>query len=362
MTTVEVRLHDHSYPIHIGAGLLGDPQLLSPHVGAGGALIVTNETVAPLYLEQLRAGLDASTRTETVVLPDGEEHKSMATLERIFDALIEHRFSRDVTVIALGGGVVGDMAGFAAAIYQRGVRFVQIPTTLLALVDSSVGGKTAVNHANGKNMIGAFHQPACVIADTNTLKTLSDRELSCGLAETIKYGLIRDAAFFEWLDEHLDALIKRDNNALVEAIRRACVNKAEVVAADEREHGERALLNFGHTFGHAIETGLGHGEWKHGEAVAAGMCVAADLSVRMGRLRQDRLPRIVDMLTRAALPTRLPNTLTRERMLDLMAIDKKVLAGQVRLILLDEIGAGFMTADFPQDALLTTLDSCRDAA
>lgn len=362
MTTVEVRLHDHSYPIHIGVGLLGEPQLLSPHVGAGGALIVTNETVAPLYLEQLRAALTPSTRTQTVVLPDGEAHKSMATLECIFDALIEHRFSRDVTVIALGGGVVGDMAGFAAAIYQRGVRFVQIPTTLLALVDSSVGGKTAVNHANGKNMIGAFHQPTCVIADTGTLKTLSDRELSCGLSETIKYGLIRDAAFFEWLDEHLDALLKREDAALVEAIRRACLNKAEVVAADEREHGERALLNFGHTFGHAIETGLGHGEWKHGEAVAAGMCVAADLSVRMGRLRQDRLPRILDIVTRAKLPTRLPRALTQERMLDLMAIDKKVLAGQVRLILLDEIGEGFITADFPQDALHTTLDVCRDVA
>lgn len=362
MTTVEVRLEGHRYPIHIGSGLLGQPALLAPHLGAGGVLVVTNETIAPLYLERTLAGLREMTRAEAVILPDGEAHKTMATLERIFDVLIEHRFSRDVTIVALGGGVVGDMAGFAAAIYQRGVPFIQIPTTLLALVDSSVGGKTAVNHPRGKNMIGAFHQPACVIADTDTLKTLSDRELSCGLAETIKYGLIRDADFFEWLDGHMDALLRRDDAALVEAIRRACENKAEVVAADEREHGERALLNFGHTFGHAIETGLGHGEWKHGEAVAAGMCVAADMSVRMGCLRQDRLPRIVDIVSRAKLPTRLPASLGSDRMVELMAVDKKVLAGQVRLILLHDIGDGFITADFSEDTLLTTLSSCRDAA
>ena len=362
MTTVEVRLDDYSYPIHIGQGLLGESQLLSPHIGGGGALIVTNETIAPLYLERLRTTLGAETRVAEVILPDGEEHKSMAMLDRIFDVLIEQRFSRDVTIVALGGGVVGDMAGFAAAIYQRGVKFVQIPTTLLALVDSSVGGKTAVNHARGKNMIGAFHQPACVIADTDTLKTLPDRELKCGLAETIKYGLIRDPEFFDWIENGLDALLNRDDDALAEAIRRACVNKAEVVAADEREHGERALLNFGHTFGHAIETGLGHGEWKHGEAVAAGMCVAADMSVRIGRLRQDQLPRIVDLVGRAGLPTALPGALTPAEMVDLMAIDKKVLAGKVRLILLNDIGNALITDEFPHDALLDSLSACRVAA
>jgi 3-dehydroquinate synthase len=361
MNVLEVRLGELSYPIYIGSELLGDSAVLTPHVGTGGALIVTNETVAPLYLQRVKHSLK-DIRHDVVILPDGEAHKTTTTLELIYDALIAGRFSRDVTIIALGGGVIGDMAGFAAATYQRGVRYIQIPTTLLALVDSSVGGKTAVNHRLGKNMIGAFHQPACVIADTSALQTLPDRELRCGIAETIKYGLIRDPEFFAWMETNLGGLLARDEDLLAQAINRACQNKAEVVAVDEREQGERALLNFGHTFGHAIETGLGHGEWLHGEAVAAGMCMAADLSVRLGRLRQDQIGRITRLISAAGLPLRAPRSIPPERMLELMALDKKVLAGQVRLILLDDIGSATITADFDADALRDTLSACREVA
>ena len=360
MSVLEVRLGELSYPIHIGSGLLDDASVLAPHVGAGGALIVSNETIAPLYLAKIERSL-GECRHASVILPDGEAHKTPATLELIYDALIEGRFARDVTIIALGGGVVGDMAGFAAATYQRGVRYIQVPTTLLALVDSSVGGKTAVNHRNGKNMIGAFHQPICVIADTAVLNTLPDRELRCGIAETIKYGLIRDPAFFSWIENNLTGLLGRDEAILAEAVRRACENKAEVVATDEREHGERALLNLGHTFGHAIETGIGHGQWLHGEAVAAGMCMAADLSVRLGRLRQDQIGRITALISSAGLPLRAPASMTPERMLEHMAVDKKVLAGQVRLILLDDLGKAVITSEFDKTALHDTLNACREA-
>lgn len=281
----------------------------------------------------------------------------MTTMQDILDRLVDDGFSRDATVIALGGGVVGDIAGFAAATYQRGIRFIQIPTTLLAQVDSSVGGKTGVNHPGGKNMIGAFHQPSAVLADTNVLRTLPERELSAGLAEVIKYGLIRDPDFFVWLEHNIDALRHRDADTLTEAIARSCGNKAAVVAADEREGGVRALLNLGHTFGHAIEAGLGYGDWLHGEAVGAGMCMAADLSARMGWLSKEQHKRTVDLIAAAGLPTCLPPDLGRQDMLELMGRDKKVLADKLRLVLLQGIGKSIVTTEFNDAKLLETLDS-----
>lgn len=361
MNTLAVELANHSYPIHVGEGLLSDADLYSPYIGPGGVLVVTNETIGPLYLDKVLGALDG-VRVESVALPDGESFKTFATLNRIFDVLIEHRFGRDVTIIALGGGVVGDVAGFAAACYQRGVNYIQIPTTLLAQVDSSVGGKTAINHPGGKNMIGAFHQPVCVISDSETLTTLDDRELRCGVAETIKYGLIRDPDFFDWMETNAKAILARDAAAISEAVIRACQNKAEVVAADEREHGERALLNLGHTFGHAIETGLGHGEWLHGEAVGAGMVMAASMSARLGWLRQDSVARVTELLSACGLPLGAPESLSTERLLKLMYIDKKVQAGKLRLILLEAIGKGLVTADFDMQALNATLSTCREAA
>lgn len=355
MKTLHVELGDRRYPIHIGSGLLGRAELLRPHIAGQQALVVSNTTVAPLYLEPVRAALDGL-RHEAVILPDGEQYKTLETLDTVFTALLNHRFDRHCTVIALGGGVIGDLAGLAAACYQRGVPFIQIPTTLLAQVDSSVGGKTAVNHPLGKNMIGAFYQPQCVLADTDTLATLPDRELSAGLAEVIKYGLIRDLPFLEWLERHLEALLARDAAALSEAIERSCRNKADIVAADERETGERALLNLGHTFGHAIETGVGYGEWLHGEAVAAGMAMAADLSARLGRLSQKCVERVRALLTRARLPLKPPSTLTSEDFLRLMAVDKKVKDGQLRLILLRALGQGVIVGDVDARQLRETLD------
>jgi len=342
MKTLFVDLGERSYPIYIGRGLLGRTDLIVPHIGGTQVMIVTNETVAPLYLERVRQMLGAY-QCNAVILPDGERFKEIGTLNQIFDALLKNRCERSVTLIALGGGVVGDMAGFAAACYQRGVAFIQMPTTLLAQVDSSVGGKTGVNHALGKNMIGAFHQPRCVIADTDTLDTLADRELHAGLAEVIKYGLIKDAPFFDWLEDNVDALLVRDHDALAYAIERSCQNKALIVAEDERESGVRALLNLGHTFGHAIETGLGYGVWLHGEAVAAGMVAAAELSARLGWLDRAAVDRIVALLRRARLPTRLPSGLSVPGFLELMAVDKKAQAGRIRLVLLKEIGHGVVT-------------------
>ena len=304
MQTLVVELGERSYPIYIGPGLLGRADLLRPHIPGRQVLVVSNETVAPLYLEQAEAML-AGLQHAAVILPDGEQYKTLEVLNRVFDALLEQRFGRNCTLIALGGGVIGDMTGFAAACYQRGVHFIQIPTTLLAQVDSSVGGKTGVNHPLGKNMIGAFYQPRCVLADTDTLNTLPDRELSAGLAEVIKYGLIRDLPFLEWLEAHLEELLERQPAALVYAIEQSCRNKAEIVAADERESGLRALLNLGHTFGHAIETGMGYGLWLHGEAVAAGIRMAADLSARLGWLQPDELERVIELLRRARLPVQL---------------------------------------------------------
>jgi 3-dehydroquinate synthase len=324
-------------------------------------LVVTNTTVAPLYLQRVLEALSAYT-VETITLPDGEQYKTLEVLQQVYDVLLARRFDRRSTLIALGGGVIGDITGFAAATYQRGVAYVQVPTTLLAQVDSSVGGKTGVNHPLGKNMIGAFHQPRSVIADTDTLSTLDDRQLRAGLAEVIKYGLIRDRGFFNWLEARVDELLARDPEALAYAIERSCQNKTEVVAGDEWESGQRALLNLGHTFGHAIETGMGYGIWLHGEAVAAGMVMAADLSTRLGWLNARDRDRIEVLLQRAGLPTRGPDALESERLLELMAVDKKAMEGRLRLVLLKGIGEAMVTTAFPIELLRTTLEVCRAAA
>jgi 3-dehydroquinate synthase len=360
MKTLNLDLGERSYPIYIGADLLRQPELLTRHIAARRVVLVSNETVAPLYLEKVRRGLEAFNPLD-VILPDGEQYKTLEVLNRIFDALLAARCDRTTTILALGGGVIGDMAGFAAACYQRGVPFIQAPTTLLAMVDSSVGGKTGVNHPLGKNMIGAFYQPRAVIIDTNTLNTLPDREMSAGIAEVIKYGLIRDPGFFDWLEANLDRLLKRDPEALSEAIYRSCQNKAEVVVADEHESGVRATLNLGHTFGHAIETGMGYGNWLHGEAVAAGMAMAADLSHRLGWLKESDVTRITKLLARARLPVVAPARLSVQQFLDLMAVDKKVLGGKLRLVLLKRLGEAVVTDDFPSVALSATLNTVRGA-
>ncbi len=361
MHTLKVDLGARSYPIHIGRGLLARGELLRPAIAGSRVAVVTNTTVAPLYLQTALAQL-ASWQPVSVVLPDGEQYKTLDVLNRIFTTLLENRCDRKTTLVALGGGVVGDMTGFAAATYQRGVPFIQIPTTLLAQVDSSVGGKTGVNHPLGKNMIGAFHQPNCVIIDTDTLGTLPDNELSAGLAEVIKYGLIGDAEFFTWLEQNMDRLLKRDPEALAFAIECSCADKARVVAADEREAGVRALLNLGHTFGHAIETGAGYGNWLHGEAVAAGMCMAADLSRRLGWLSAEEFARIEALVRRARLPTRAPKSLSSAQLRELMSVDKKVEAGKLKLVLPKGLGQSVITAEFPPAKLLETLEQCREAA
>ena len=361
MISLVVELGERSYPIHVGSGLLQRADLISAALSGGDVMIVTNDNIARLYLESLTRGLGAY-RVHSVVLPDGEEFKTLATLNRIYDRLLENHFSRDCTLIALGGGVIGDLTGFAAASYQRGVDFIQIPTTLLAQVDSSVGGKTGVNHVLGKNMIGAFHQPRCVIADTATLDTLDDRELRAGLAEVIKYGLVCDPPFFAWLEEHLEGLLSRDVEALTYAIKRSCEIKADVVSRDERETGARTLLNLGHTFGHAIEADLGYGKWLHGEAVAAGMRLAADLSARLAWIDQAQLRRIDTLLQRTGLPTELPAQVKPERLLELMRLDKKVVGGTIRLVLLRGIGEAVLTTDYQPGLIHETLSHCRSAA
>lgn len=356
MRTLNVDLGSRSYPIHIGSGLLRDPGLIVQALPQKRVALVTDKTVAPLYLDTLAQGLAAAgVSVVPIVIPDGEASKSWQTLNTLFDALLEHRCERRTAIVALGGGVVGDIAGFAAAVYQRGVPFVQVPTTLLAQVDSSVGGKTAINHPLGKNMIGAFYQPRVVLADTATLATLPQRELGAGLAEVIKYGLIRDPAFFDWLEANMDALVAGDADALAHAIEQSCRNKAEVVALDERETDDvRALLNFGHTFGHAIEAGTGFGTWLHGEAVAAGMVLAARLSQRLGHLRADDVGRIVELLTRAKLPVQAPD-LGLERYLELMGHDKKVQSGRLKFILLEQIGRAYVS-EAPREALADILE------
>ncbi len=354
MKTLRLDLGDRSYPIYIDSGLLVRTDLVAPHVAGKRVVIVTNETVAPLYLDRVMATV-ARFAPLPVILPDGEQYKTLEVLNRVFDTMLTERCDRRTTIVALGGGVVGDMAGFAAAVYQRGIPFIQMPTTLLAQVDSSVGGKTGVNHPLGKNMIGAFHQPRAVIIDTDTLSTLPDRELFAGLAEVIKYGLIRDRAFFDWLETDLDRLLAREATALAFAIHRSCQNKAEVVAADEREAGTRALLNLGHTFGHAIETGMGYGVWLHGEAVAAGMSMAADLSRRLGWLGDAEVSRIEALIKRARLPVRPPPALGAARLYDLMSVDKKIQDGKLRLVLLRALGEAVIADDVPRPVLEETL-------
>jgi 3-dehydroquinate synthase len=356
MQTVQVGLADHSYPIYIGENLLLHGDLLAQHLPQKRVALITDTTLASLYLDTVAAALTASGVGVTqIVIPAGEQHKNWQTLNSVFDALLANRCERKTTLIALGGGVIGDLAGFAAATYLRGVPFIQMPTTLLAQVDSSVGGKTAINHPRGKNLIGAFYQPLAVIADTRTLDTLAKREVSAGLAEIIKYGLIRDLPFFSWLESNIEPLVARDAGALAYAVQRSCVNKADVVVADEREeNGERALLNLGHTFGHAIEAGLGYGTWLHGEAVAAGTVIAARVSQAMNMLREADVARIVSLFERADLPVVAPD-FGLERYMELMGIDKKVEGGKIRFILLRAIGSAFLTAKVPLHALETAL-------
>ena len=355
--TLHVSLGARSYPIHIGSGLLSRPDLLSPHLKAKKAVIVSNTTVAPLYLDRLRSTVESlGISVLPVILPDGERYKNWETLNLVFDALLGSHCERSTPLLALGGGVIGDMGGFAAACYQRGMPFIQVPTTLLAQVDSSVGGKTAINHPLGKNMIGAFYQPMAVLSDISTLDTLPERELKAGLAEVIKYGLIGDPSFFAWLEARIDDLLARRTDALAEAVQRSCENKAEVVAADEREIGERALLNLGHTFGHAIETGLGYGEWLHGEAIAAGTLIAGQLSNRLGWLAAEELTRIEQLFLRAGLPVR-GAPLGAMRYIELMRHDKKVEDGRMRLVLLRGIGRAVVSDEAGERDIAAAIDA-----
>jgi 3-dehydroquinate synthase len=355
MITLTVELGSRSYPILIGSGLLGRAGLLDKWLRRRDVLVLTNETLAQVYLEPVRALLQGS-RMATHVLPDGEQHKTLATVERILDTLAAQRFARDGVLLALGGGVVGDIGGFAAAIYQRGIDFIQVPTTLLSQVDSSVGGKTGVNHPAGKNLIGAFHQPICVLADTDTLQTLPDRELSAGLAEIVKYGMLADVGLFDWLERHGEQLLRREPAALHHVIRRSCEIKAGVVGADERERGLRALLNLGHTFGHAIERCAGYGTWLHGEAVAAGLAMAAEFSRRLGWIDAGDVRRVRTLLERLQLPAA-PPRIDPGQFLAAMGMDKKVLAGQIRLVLLKSIGQAVVVADYPADELKAMLEA-----
>ena len=358
MQTLKVELANRSYPIHIGRNLISDASLILPHLKRKHVAIVTNTTVAPLYLAKLTQTLEAAgVKVIPIILPDGEAYKNTETLNTIYDVLLQNRCERSTTLIALGGGVIGDLTGYAAATYLRGVPFIQIPTTLLSQVDSSVGGKTGINHPLGKNMIGAFYQPQLVLADIDTLQTLPAREFSAGVAEVIKYGLIRDADFFDWLEVNMAKLMQLDEQVLSEAIYRSCQNKADVVAKDEHELGERALLNLGHTFGHAIENAMGYGVWLHGEAVAAGTMMAADLSLRMAWLTANEVTRIKNSLVAANLPINPPD-LGATKYLDLMGLDKKVENGKIRLVLQQGIGKAVITSDYDAEKLAATLSLC----
>lgn len=354
MQQLRVELGERSYPIYIGSHLLAQPELLTQHIGGKQVCIVTDDTVAPLYLEALCQAL-AGYQVLSVVLPTGEAFKTWATLQQIFDALLAARHDRKTTLIALGGGVIGDMTGFAAACYQRGVDFIQMPTTLLSQVDSSVGGKTGINHPAGKNMLGAFYQPKAVLIDTDSLLTLPAREVSAGLAEVIKYGLIRDSQFLAWLESHVAGLRALDPELTTEAIARSCQIKAEVVAADEREGGVRAILNLGHTFGHAIEAHQGYGQWLHGEAVGAGMVMALEMSCRQGWVTRAEVDRATALIAAAGLPTKPPDQMTAADFMRLMAVDKKVLDGQLRLVLLKALGQAVVSAEFDSASLQATL-------
>ncbi|OIR02488.1 3-dehydroquinate synthase [mine drainage metagenome] len=355
MQTLKVELANRSYPIHIGRNLISDASLILPYLKRKHVAIVTNTTVAPLYLDILSQSLQAAgVQVTPIILPDGEAYKNAETLNKIYSALLESRCERTTTLIALGGGVIGDLTGYAAATYLRGVPFIQIPTTLLSQVDSSVGGKTGINHPLGKNMIGAFYQPQLVLADIDTLQTLPTREFSAGMAEVIKYGLIRDSEFFNWLEANIESLMQLNEQVLSEAIYRSCQNKADVVAKDEHEQGERALLNLGHTFGHAIENAMGYGVWLHGEAVAAGTMMAANLSLQMGWLSQAEVERIEHILKEANLPIEAPD-LGVEKYLLLMGLDKKVENGKIRLVLQQGIGAAVITSDYDAEKLKKAL-------
>ncbi len=356
MKTINVELGERSYPIHIGEKLLTNTMLFRDIISSEQVMVVTNDKVAPLYLEPLIQNLDGLT-TDTVVIPDGEEFKTLETMNEIITRLLQNRFSRNSYLIALGGGVIGDITGFAAACYQRGIKYIQVPTTLLAQVDSSVGGKTAVNHKIGKNMIGSFHQPSAVIADIDTLLTLGEREISAGLAEIIKYGLIRDETFFEWLEDNIEKLLDKDPDTLSYAIARSCENKAEVVALDEKETDTRALLNLGHTFGHAIETWLEYKNWLHGEAVGAGMLMAADLSCRLNWITKADLERIKVILKKANLPLTLPEGLDPASIKENMSVDKKVRDGIIYLVLLKSIGNAIVTDQYDEQSLQNTIRS-----
>lgn len=358
MRILSVELGDRSYPIYIGSSLLSQPLLLKNHVRASQVLIVSNETVAPLYLEKTKL-LFAGFACSVLVLQDGERYKSLETINLIFEKLLKEKHGRTTTLVALGGGVIGDMTGFAAACYQRGVAFIQIPTTLLAQVDSSVGGKTGVNHPLGKNMIGAFHQPSCVLVDVDTLQTLPEREYRSGLAEIIKYGLINDKCFFDWLDSNMEALLNRDLDALISAIESSCSNKARIVAQDETEVGVRALLNFGHTFGHAIESWQEYKGLLHGEAVAIGSVIASELSCQLGLLSRTENEKVRDIFVRAGLPTMTPGEMNASTFIDFMQRDKKVVDGRLRLILLRSIGNAVISEDASLDQIVTAIDRCR---
>ena len=359
MHTLHVELGERSYPIYIGRDLLNDPQLLGAHLTGSQVVVVTNETVSPLYLDRLLAILGERALVREVILPDGEQFKNLETLNQIFDRMMHDRHNRSTTMIALGGGVVGDITGFAAACYQRGVNFIQVPTTLLSQVDSSVGGKTAVNHPLGKNMIGAFYQPQAVLIDINTLHTLSPREFAAGLAEVVKYGLICDLPFYRWLQEQTPRLLAREEAALAEAIERSCSSKAAVVAADEREGGLRAILNLGHTFGHAIETAQGYGKWLHGEAVAVGMLMAMELSARRGWIEPAEVVAFRDLLRVINLPVAPPADMTPGQYLDLMGRDKKVIDGRLRLVLLRGMGEACIVDDATEEELVSLLETFR---
>ncbi len=355
METVQVELGDRSYPIHVGAGLLSQRELIEPALGGARAVVITNETVAPLYGEIIKQLLGHNF-ADQIVLPDGEQFKTLETISAIYDRLMAGKYDRKTTLVALGGGVIGDITGFAAATYQRGVNFIQIPTTLLAQVDSSVGGKTGVNHPQGKNMIGAFYQPRCVLADTDTLLTLPEREVKAGLAEVIKYGLIIDAGFFQWLQDNHEAVLALSAEQLIQVIKTCCEIKADVVVRDERESGIRALLNLGHTFGHAIETASGYGNLLHGETVAMGMVMAADLSRRLGWIDSESAVKVRAVLEQSyGMPVVPPADITVKQYLDLMASDKKAEAGRIRFVLLRQIGNAELTADVEENLLTETL-------
>jgi len=355
MHTLTVDLGERAYPVYIGRDLLNDSQLLASHIDASQVVLVSNTTVSPLYLARVSAALGERSKVTEVTLPDGEQYKTLESLSDIFDAVMADNHNRTTTFVAVGGGVVGDITGFAAACYQRGVNFVQVPTTLLAQVDSSVGGKTAVNHPLGKNMIGAFYQPRAVVIDLATLETLPDREFAAGMAEVIKYGLIADAAFYQWLRENHGALMNRDESVMAQAIFRSCEIKAEVVAADEREGGIRAILNLGHTFGHAIETSQGYGQWLHGEAVAAGMVLALQLSAQRGQIEDADVATLVELLAATGLPTAAPEGMTSSEFIELMGRDKKVLDGRLRLVLLRTLGSAQIVDDVSEKELKTLL-------